>query len=213
MPTLADHANHLQANVATLSTRDQAFALSLLAAYRSPRGASAAQAMWIERLAARVVLPGTLPTQSKLEGEGFARLAALFTRAREHLKRPRIDVTVSEIALTLSLAKEGGRNPGFVYVKSAGAYMGKVSPTGEYTPGRDATPAVTAAVSTFSANPAAAAKAHGDLTGNCCFCRLPLTDARSTAVGYGRTCAGNYGLPWGDAKSDVSPVFAPATPA
>jgi hypothetical protein len=58
-------------------------------------------------------------------------------------------------------------------------------------------PAVTAALASLAADPAAACSAYGHLTGACCFCRLPLTDARSVAVGYGPICAGNFGLPWG----------------
>lgn len=35
------------------------------------------------------------------------------------------------------------------------------------------------------------------VTGHCCFCSLPLTDERSTAVGYGKVCADHFGLSWG----------------
>ena len=31
----------------------------------------------------------------------------------------------------------------------------------------------------------------------CCFCNTTLTDPRSEMAGYGPTCAGRYGLPWG----------------
>jgi hypothetical protein len=46
-------------------------------------------------------------------------------------------------------------------------------------------------------HPAETAAKNGKLTGNCCFCTSALTDKRSTEVGYGPTCAANYGLPWG----------------
>ncbi len=49
----------------------------------------------------------------------------------------------------------------------------------------------------FADDPVGVAAAHGQLTGRCCFCHLPLRDERSTAVGYGPTCAGNWELPWG----------------
>jgi hypothetical protein len=55
----------------------------------------------------------------------------------------------------------------------------------------------------MAADPAKAASEYGRLTVHCCFCSLPFTDARSTAVGYGRICAGNYGLPWGNAKRNL----------
>ena len=41
------------------------------------------------------------------------------------------------------------------------------------------------------------AAAFGHSTGKCVFCRQPLTDDRSTTVGYGPVCADNNGLPWG----------------
>jgi hypothetical protein len=42
------------------------------------------------------------------------------------------------------------------------------------------------------------------------FCRLTLTDARSTAVGYGQTCAGHWGMPWGEARLDAEPALEEA---
>jgi hypothetical protein len=41
------------------------------------------------------------------------------------------------------------------------------------------------------------AAAFGQVYGVCVFCIRPLTDERSKAVGYGRKCADNHGLPWG----------------
>jgi hypothetical protein len=35
------------------------------------------------------------------------------------------------------------------------------------------------------------------LMDKCCFCNKLLSDERSAAVGYGHTCATNWGLPWG----------------
>lgn len=35
----------------------------------------------------------------------------------------------------------------------------------------------------------------------CCYCALPLEDARSKAVGYGPICAKRWSLPWGDSKA------------
>jgi hypothetical protein len=50
----------------------------------------------------------------------------------------------------------------------------------------------------FAADPKRLVIACGKLTGHCCFCSLPLSDARSLHAGYGDTCAKNYRLPWGD---------------
>ncbi len=37
----------------------------------------------------------------------------------------------------------------------------------------------------------------GHMHHRCVFCSRPLDLPQSTAVGYGETCAGNHGLPWG----------------
>jgi len=196
----------LRAGLSTLDTRDHAFATSLLQSYDGPRGASPAQAKWLVILAGRTQRPA--PRAATLAGAGFATLIALFAKASQTLKRPRIDVQVEGRALTLSLAPSHGKNPGYVYVRDGGEYAGKVSPGGVWSASYEAHPDVSKGVALFAQDPAKAAQAHGKLTGNCCFCRLPLTDARSTAAGYGQKCAANYGLAWGGAKSDVSGLFA-----
>ncbi len=52
----------------------------------------------------------------------------------------------------------------------------------------------------FANNPAQHSANLGKQTNHCQFCRKQLTHSDSVAVGYGPTCAENYGLPWGDAK-------------
>ena len=59
-------------------------------------------------------------------------------------------------------------------------------------------PEIVKLVNRLAKNPAKVATEYGKLTGNCCFCRRALTDKRSVTVGYGSTCAGNYGLEWGN---------------
>lgn len=59
------------------------------------------------------------------------------------------------------------------------------------------------------ANPTGFIAECGKDMGRCCYCNQPLEDARSKAVGYGRTCAKRWGLPWGDEKATESaPSFA-----
>lgn len=50
----------------------------------------------------------------------------------------------------------------------------------------------------FTKEPQKTAILHGKLTGNCCFCSLPLSDDRSLHMGYGPICADHWHLPWGD---------------
>jgi hypothetical protein len=79
------------------------------------------------------------------------------------------------------------------------AWFGRIAIDGTFIPARDAEgkeAALAGILSRFAAEPAQVAGEHGKLTGACCFCNRALEDARSTAVGYGPICAGNYGLPW-----------------
>jgi hypothetical protein len=48
----------------------------------------------------------------------------------------------------------------------------------------------------FAENPKKIAILHGQLTGNCCFCSLPLSDPKSLKLGYGPICASHYNLPY-----------------
>ena len=114
-------------------------------------------------------------------------LLDLLRSAKQHLKFPKFRVRSDDGDVIVSMAGDRSANPGWLYVKSPG----------EFKPSRDATPAIVEALKKFSADPAGVASEYGKLTGNCCFCTKPLSDERSTSVGYGGTCAKHYGLPWG----------------
>jgi hypothetical protein len=144
-------------------------------------------------------------------------ILALFDKAAQHLKRPAIVLAVPEVGpagalnrgmWTIRLSIAGGRAkvPGSVTVLDGERgdegrdWLGRITVDGTYQPGRAAngrTEAITARLRAFAATPALVAKDSARLTGRCCFCNLALTDERSTAVGYGATCADHYGLPWG----------------
>lgn len=107
--------------------------------------------------------------------------------------------------LRISVAGDRSRTPGFLMLTDGGPfednrYFGRISPAGDLELGRDA-PRVkdqlVALLERLAANPAQVAADFGHLTGNCCFCARKLADERSTAVGYGQTCAKKFGLPWG----------------
>jgi hypothetical protein len=97
--------------------------------------------------------------------------------------------------LLLSLATDASRNPGAVYVKLQGEYIGLIATTGEVRGRLADRRDILATLATVAENPAAAAKAYGALNACCSFCNLPLTDAGSVAVGYGPVCADHWGLP------------------
>jgi hypothetical protein len=127
----------------------------------------------------------------------FAKIAEMFRKASEKLKRPKILMEIGGIESKLSLAPSTGKNPGFIYLKVQGEYAGKISPDGVFSP-FNCPETVKEGIKNLADNPASVAAAYGHQTGNCCFCARELTDSRSVTVGYGPICAGYYGLPWGE---------------
>lgn len=58
-------------------------------------------------------------------------------------------------------------------------------------------------------NPCGRLAQWGKDMARCCFCYKALEDERSLAVGYGKTCAGRWGLPWSKKEFDQNaPTFA-----
>lgn len=136
------------------------------------------------------------PAQAR-ETIDLSRINEMFDKASQSLKRPFVCFLVEGIEMKVSPAPATGKNPGSLYVKKGGEYQGKIGKDGGFTAARDAQTGIVEALKLFALDPARAAFAYGQATGNCCFCARELTDARSVEVGYGPICAGNYGLPWG----------------
>jgi hypothetical protein len=136
----------------------------------------------------------------------LAGVLALFAKAKEsRLKRPAVVLHVPGVGeLKITMAGERARVPGSLNVATnakfgEGTWYGRILANGTFEASpRDATPAgLIDGLTAFAAEPAKVAAEHGRLTGRCCFCNLALTDERSTAVGYGQTCARKWGLVWG----------------
>lgn len=191
----------LRAALPALSGGDRGFAESLLAG--AARGLSQKQLYWVGRLIERASQPA--PAASVAVGN-FAAMIALFDRARAHLKHPHIVLLLQgpdeDIEISLGVAGPNARQPGTINVAERGPYgearfFGRVLRDGAFQASRGPTPAgLVELLRAFAADPARVAAAHGLLTGRCCFCNRALSDERSTAVGYGETCAGHYELPY-----------------
>lgn len=150
-------------------------------------------------------------------------ILALFDKAKaSKLKNPAIVLDTKDAAgkattVRLSIAGPAAKFPGSVNVTSEGSFetrdwYGRVKLDGSFD-GRSTAPAgLPQTLLAFAADPAGVAAAHGRKTGNCCFCNKKLKDARSTEVGYGKTCAANYDLPWGAKGGDEPPAKAPESP-
>ncbi len=149
----------------------------------------------------RIVQYGATNSSNLSEGP-YMPLVSLLTRAGENLKKPKVTFVNGPTRLQISLAPATGRNPGAIYLKGGQSsdYVGKVSSMGslQLLSSLDEVTNVqyTSLVDDLNSDPVNAAVNYGAKTGRCCFCNLPLKDERSTAHGYGPTCAKNWGLPW-----------------
>lgn len=127
--------------------------------------------------------PGIVALMAKASGAG--------------LKFPKFLIPSTKGDVKLSLAR-GGRHIGSIHVSDnkgfGNAYYGRIEGQGATTV-RDE--AILAALDAFEANPAEVARLYGIQSGCCCFCSKELTNAESTSVGYGPTCAARFGMPWG----------------
>ena len=131
----------------------------------------------------------------------FAELVARLTAVHQIKPYPKIKLTDREAGtVQLSLAGPKARHPGSMNITDgqpygANAWYGRISPDGHFTPSPQCVGPVARLLIMFARDPAAVAKAHGELTGNCCFCSRTLTNAGSIEVGYGPICAERYDLP------------------
>lgn len=207
VPTMPDHNLHvglLEKHLEALSEKDQGFAYSLLGQLKSRKMLSDKQWQWVVTLSERA----TNPAEKTLVAVGnFKKVITLFEKANENLRRPKIRLRLPDgQPIVLSMTGQGSKHKGTVQVTDGGRFgsnlwYGRVSIGGTWEPGyridKELAEVVQDFLSRFAKNPAKIAAAHGKLTGSCCFCNLPLTDPRSTKVGYGKVCAENYDLEWG----------------
>lgn len=199
----------------------QDFARSLVSQAQR-KALSEKQMFWVNKLLNEALAPppAALPTAQIGDLSG---IKALFDRARAHLKFPAVTLNVPAVAglsIRINVAGPTAKFPGTLNVCNSERdertgrrdWYGRVKLDGSYEPGLKASEiasAVTARLVEFASNPARVAAEYGKLNGVCCFCGLVLgprpgstkasaTALKSLAVGYGKTCADNFGLPWGE---------------
>lgn len=130
-----------------------------------------------------------------------SKIAAFLVAARDRgpLKFPKVAfLGPNDTELVISLAGPGSKNPGAVFVKLSGNYLGSIAADGTVRGELKANTEILSILDAVAVDPVTAAVAYGKLRGNCSFCRKLLTDDRtgsSVEVGYGPKCAKNYGLP------------------
>jgi hypothetical protein len=121
----------------------------------------------------------------------MSKINALFeTAASNGLKRRILRVG----SLAISVAPVTGTNAGCLYVKDGGEYAGKITQENKFFGLRTARKEIEAELIELAKDPMAAAKMHGQQTGNCCCCNRELTDPVSIELGIGPICAENWGF-------------------
>jgi hypothetical protein len=194
----------LEVVLPTLPASKQSFAASLIA-QANTRGLSDKQMFWVNKLIEDAAKPA--PAAAANIGD-LGGINALFDKARQHLKFPAIVMSVpaADMTIRINVAGTSARFPGTLNVTSGEkpefdnrrTWYGRVMKDGSYVASDKANvAAISERLIAFARDPAGVAAEHGRLTGRCCFCNLHLSDERSTAVGYGKTCASHFGLPWG----------------
>lgn len=202
MHSIAD----LQAVIPTLPVNKQSFAQSLCDQSKT-KALSDKQMYWVNKLVEDLTSPASV---SPVHVGDLGAITSMFDKARQHLKFPAIVMSVPAASMTIRINVAGptAKFPGTLNVTSGEkpgyeerrTWFGRVMKDGSYVPSDKASTAlnaITERLTAFARDPAGIAAEHARLTGRCCFCNLHLQDERSTAVGYGKKCATNYGLKWG----------------
>jgi hypothetical protein len=111
-------------------------------------------------------------------------------RALQTIKNPKMRTE----KVIFTMAKPHSKNPGCVYVtaRESDEYLGKIDPTGKFTPVRSCSDEQRDAVAEVAKDPMTAAKVYGMKFGICSCCGRELTDPASIAMGIGPICAGKY---------------------
>lgn len=214
-PAQMVHVQTLTHQIGKLPSKDQTFAQSLLDQYVKNNGLSEKQWPYVTALAEATM---SQPEQRTSQVGSMKGLIALFNVTNGKLKYPKITLYLGDTVIQLKVAGSQSKTPGHI-VASNGAswssgsniYFGNVSPDGQFAPGlskqaKEIQGMLEDLLTQLSEDPALVATEYGKKTGNCCFCTSPLTDARSTAAGFGQTCAKNWGLAdqWKAASKKVS---------
>lgn len=188
------------------------FPTSLIQQFNRRGSLSEKQWHWVVKLAQPQPEPTTVDVGS------FEGVIALFERAAQHLKFPKIRLgfggpTGFANNLRLSRAGAQSRYEGQIQLTDGGPYgdniwYGRVSTDGQITLSRwfdsqdsAVRDAFIVTLRRLADEPEVVAADYGKYSGNCCFCAKPIgegDDRRSAEVGYGGTCAKNYGMPWGE---------------
>ncbi len=186
-----------------IATKDLGFAGSLVSKHTNYKQLSEKQIYWVGRMIERA-LSGDEP--NPVVEEGLTGMFKLFEATNDKLQWPKIRLqTDSGLPIVLSIAGSRAKAPGTINITDGGKYgeniwYGRISKEGVWeSPAIQAKgfEAIRALIHAFNEDPEVIAATQGKVTGHCCFCSKELTSEESLGVGYGKTCAHNFGVPWG----------------
>jgi hypothetical protein len=219
---ILDTVNALETAMPHLDPYSRSKAYDLISGkygFRTRGYLSPAQLSFVERLLAKATAPKDAPP----ELPAMAGVVTLLNHAQSHgLKYPKLWLQFADgTALRITLAGSRSRTPGWLMLTDGEAFgqsrfFGRISPQGDLQVGRDGHAVkaeLTLLLTRLAADPVTVAREYAKLSGSCMFCGLALTDARSTAVGYGKTCAAHWGQPWGEVTTDAAATRYSALPA
>lgn len=144
----------------------------------------------------------------QVDTAGIDRLKVAFDKARAYaaakapglaLRNPKITIG----GVTISPAKAESKNPGALYVKDGGVYVGKIV-NGRFYAANANGDDVALKVQAFIADPAQTAKVYGQETGVCCVCNAVLK-SKWRLRGIGPICAEKMG--WAGLADDFGVVL------
>lgn len=202
-------AEKLEALIDKLPHSKKGFASSLVNQAKTKTTLSSAQQEWVGKLIDLAQNPPQAKPSKYAKNEvdleaSMHQVVDLFDKAAVTLKRPRVRLQPVGHYFELHRLTSASMWPGqiAVRVQRAGAtmtYLGRVDLYGKFVSGypyKDEYPFLEDFLVQFAQDPAGTAAEFGRMTGDCAFCRSKLTDARSTTVGYGSTCAKKWQLPY-----------------
>ena len=148
----------------------------------------------------------------------FSQVLAFMQAAKANLKYPKVAFTTDDDqAVQLSVAGDKARAPGSVNITDGGPweeneYFGKINTNG-VADLRDSCPdSVRQLIDDLNADAVGVIGERGRRSGSCCCCGKELTHEDSVAVGYGPTCASNFGLPYGNGATAEAVDAEPDAP-
>lgn len=179
--------------------------------YRNRSRLTDKQIAWAHKIANDNLAPPAPKAEEKLD---MSKVFELLDKGKAGgLQYPKLRFQLKCGMVTLSIAGPTAKMPDTLNVstgKSFSDFCGRAKRDGTWVPGRY-NAEVMAFLAELGADPVETCAKYGKLGGCCVFCRIGLTDERSLAMGYGPTCAKNWGLPWGTERFNTQDLIdAPA---